>query len=218
MAKLYYRKPRYFCLVYVKDAPENQKHFIGKVLIYEAGVKVFNKMKSAMEDQELCFWDAYKGRDFALIMRENPANEKWPNYDDSTFLGTDCPIEADEKKMEEISAQVDKISIKEKILAKDPIKSGAELLELMDGGRNGVAKPSAKPAQELVSNKPVNTTKGDVDFGDIDVAHTPAAKKADVKTESKVEAKAEKPAEKKSSETDVPADEYDVNFSDEDFK
>jgi hypothetical protein len=221
MGSVYYRKPRYFCFVYIKEAPENQKDLVGKVLIYEAGVKIYNKLKAAIDDQELCFYDAFAGRDFALIMRPNPTNEKWPNYDDSLFIGSDCPISNDKAKMEEISAALDKLSIKSTILAKDPIKSGAELKELLEGGTKPAgakSEKSSRPAQDLVSGKAVSTTAGDVDFGTDDVVHTPAAKPTEKKVEAtkapekKVEAKVE------STETDVPADEFNVNFSDEDFK
>ncbi len=213
MARKYYRKPRYFTLVYIKEAPENQKELVGKVLIFEAGVKVFNKLDAAINDYDMCFWDPYKGRDFMLILKK-VGKEKWANYDDSSFIGQDCPISNDEKAMELVGDSLEKLKIKDVILGKDAIKSGAQLKDLLEGGLGNNSKASEdKPAKEMLSGETVSTSVDNLDFGE---KETP-------KQEKVVETK---PVETKPVETAVIAEtkesgseisDFDITFTEADF-
>lgn len=209
MARKYYRKARYFTLVYVKEAPENQKELEGKVLIFEAGVKVFNKLDVAIKDYDMCFWDPYKGRDFMLILRKT-GKDKWANYDDSSFIGQDGPISSDEKVMENVGDALEKLKIKDVVIGKEGIKSGVQLKELLEAGLNGGApKVDERPAKEMISGKTVSTTATDVDFGDKEV-------KSEVK-----EKVTSKPVEKPAAVAKEAGDdlsEFDITFTDEDFK
>lgn len=199
-ARKYYRKPRYFTLVYVKEAPENQQNLVGKVLIFEAGVKIFNKLDASIKDLEMCFWDPYKGRDFLLILKQQ-GKDKWANYDDSSFIGQDGPISNDEKVMDYIGTALDTLKIKEIILGKEKIKSGPELEELLNAGFKVATKHDERPAHELVSGATVSTTAADVDFGEV----APQAEKA--KTEKKAPAK----------EVGDEVADFDIKFDDADF-
>lgn len=88
-------------ILVIKDAsnPDNE----GKVFLYKYGVKIFEKIKSAMspefDDVEaidpFCFW---KGANFRLKVR---TVDKYPNYDASTF---DAPkaISDDDDELEAI--------------------------------------------------------------------------------------------------------------------
>jgi len=203
-ARKYYKKARYFTLVYVKEAPENQKQYEGKVLIYEAGKQVFDKLDAAIKDFEKCFWDPYKGADFLLVLKIAGANEKWANYSDSAFL-SDGPITSDEKKLDYIATQLEKVRVKDYIVSREGIKSGAELQNLLDGGER-VSKINASPATDMVTNEKVSDTP-DIDFGDVQTA-APVNKKVEA-----IKAQPAKPVVK-----ETTSDEFDVEFNEDDFK
>jgi hypothetical protein len=207
LAKKMFKKARYFTLVYVKEAPESQKEYEGKVLIYEAGKQIFDKLDSAINDYDMCFWDPYQGRDFLLVLKTK-GQENWPDYTESNWIGVDGPISKDEKVMEKIGEQLEKITIKKGIIEKEGVKSGDELLELLDGGlkkKEGSAKkPVSKPTKELTSNETVDETiSADVDFGE-------------VKEEEKPKENSKKPvSESKKKEEEIT--DFDINFDESDF-
>jgi hypothetical protein len=202
-------KARYFTLVYVKEAPENQKQYEGKVLIYEAGVQVFRKMEAAINKLDMCFWDPFEGTDFLLTLKETGnAKRKWPSYLESDFVRKDGPIVDDEEEMERISEQVEKYDIKKLIIDRDGIKSGDELREMMEGGLTGGEKRTRReePAEDLTSGDSVDIdSDDDPDFGEVEEPKKSTPKKAE--------------AESEDSGDEVTADigDLDVDFSDTDF-
>jgi hypothetical protein len=219
LAKKLYRKPRYFTFVYVKEAPENQKEYEGKVLIFEAGKQVFDKLDGAINDYDLCFWDPYKGQDFLLVLKTTGAKDKWANYSDSSFMGAPSPISEDEKVMDSIGTQLETLKIRDLVVKKEGVKSGAELKALLEGGVKE-AEVNASPAKDVMENKAIESTP---DFGDIE---TTAPKKTEV--QPKVEAKVEAKASAKAPEAAKPAapapakkdddTEFNVDFNEADFK
>lgn len=197
-----YRKPRYFAKVYVLEAPDSQKEYEGKVLFYEMGKKLFEKLKSQIDDFDTCFWDPYKGKNFLLVAK-TVSGDKWPNYDDSNFFGDLCPIGSD-TILSSIEKQLEKLpSLKKTLLEKDKIKSGKELRQLMEGGLKSISDDNG--ATDIVTGEEISSSEvsSDVSFGEVEepvVTEQPASKKVVEKATKKVD------------------DEFDVEFNEDDFK
>lgn len=209
MAKKMFSKDRYFTLVYVKSAPENQQQYVGKVLIYEIGQKLYEKLCTAIDQIGKCFWDAYMGQDFLLVIKETGDKKKlWPDYTSSDWIGDSGPIDKDEKLMDQIATQAEKISIKVEIIEKTGIKSAEELNELLFGGMGqleGQQRQPSKPATELVSEVVATKKKPAPDFGTETTKPSP-------KAVSKPAPVIEKVVEDSKTEVDVNAD--DINLDD----
>lgn len=202
-AKKLYRKPRYMLKVLVKEAPENQSDLVGKILIYEASKTIYDKLVDEIEEtdeDEASFWDAFEGKDFMLVMK---TKSDWPDYSDSKFVGSGKPISDDEDEMQKIYDAAVALKVKDTVLKRDPIKTEAELNELLRGGMKKASGSTTRDtgAQDLVTGDEVDAD--DVDFGDDD---------EDTTTES---VKEEAPAKKEESDDDMDFD--DVDFNDEDF-
>lgn len=219
-AKKYFGKQRYFTLVYVKDAPENQKDYIGKVLVYEVGKQIYDRLSSAIDEYDMCFWDPFKGKDFLLIIAPKGGEENWPDYTQSNFFGNDGPISTDDKEMENIEKQLEAITIKSAIIEKEGVKSAAELEELLTGGLKAAGKNSdtgtgltgeseSTPAPAATRPTPKPSGKAAPDFGDTNVAAQPP--KVEPKTTPKVEPKAE-PAASADDSMEFNVDLSDIKF------
>jgi len=210
-AQQFYRKPRYFVKVYVKEAPEANQDMVGKILIYEASKTLFDKWMDEIEEtseDEAPFWDPFEGKDFLLLMKQKG---EWPDYSDSKFVGGSKPIDENEEKMEEVYKTAKELVIKNKILERDPIKTANELRECLIGGLKGHDDEVAdtNTATE-VTNDNAEIGSSEVDFGDDDVEkETPKASEKP-KTEAKVE-------EAKDDDEIDNTDLDDVDFNDDDF-
>jgi ribosomal protein L18 len=217
LAKKLFAKSRWFTLIYVKEAPESQKKYEGKVLVYEIGKQVYDKLDAAINDYEMPFWDPEAGNDMLLVLKQKNSKDKWPDYTDSAFKPVVCPISKNKTAIEYIETALDTITIKSVIIDKEGIKSGAELKELMDGGfaANGGESPAARTSREdttvsnVVSGDVVEVSNTDIEF---DEKPKPTAKKTEAKPTAKVEAKAAAKEEKVDEEFTIP------EFSEDDFK
>lgn len=174
-AKKLFKKQRFFFLVYVKEAPANQQEFVGKVLIFEGGQKIYEKLENSIKHGK-CFWDPYKGQDFLLSIKKR---DKWPDYSGSEWIGDSGPIVDDEKLMDKVCDDLSKLNIKQQIIDKEGVKSGAELSELLNGGSNStpVAKDKSEPTKDLIQEVKREKAVSNVvpDFGTDSVA-TPTKK------------------------------------------
>jgi hypothetical protein len=220
-AKKYFTKKRYFTLVYVKEAPENQKEYVGKVLVFEAGQKIYEKLAAAIDDFDMCFWDPFKGKDFMLVVKQTGGEQKWPDYSQSNFIGSDAPIVEDEEEMSSIEKQLETVTVKSVIFEKEGVKSAKELEDILYGGLKTAGK-NASPGEDLseasesepvakVERKPESkpTAKPAAqkapDFGDDNVAAKPTAKQEEKK-------KKEESGEEGSMEFDVDISDLDIKF------
>lgn len=211
-AKKYFKKARYFTFVYIKEAPENQKDLVGKVLIYEVGQKIYEILENSIRKYDKCFWDPYKGQDFLLVIKKRG---EWPDYSSSNWIGDSCPIVEDEKQLDEVCDKLSKLSIQKMVIEKDGVKSGAELKELLEGGMKEVStKNNVAPTRDLVEevSKVESKSSKEPVFGNEDTS--PVQQKPAVKKE---EPKAAVSAAS-SDEVSVDLSELDLNFTDDDFK
>lgn len=141
-----YRKPRFFLKVLVKEAPDDQLEYVGKVLVYEASKTIYDKMIDEIEETDLDdapFWDPFEGKDFILAIKtKTEANGRtWPDYSDSKFVGKEKPIVDDEEEMDKIYGLVTAMSVKEEVLKRDSILTGPQLKAILEGGLNGDDAP-----------------------------------------------------------------------------
>ncbi len=212
LAKKLFVKDRYFTLVYVKTAPENQQQYVGRVLIYEIGKKLYDKLFATINEFEKCFWDPYKGQDFLLVIKETgDEKKKWPDYSMSDWFGdSGTPIENDEKLMDKICGESEKVSIKAEIIDKEGVKTAEELTELLFGGTEqvGSAKTPSKPAVELVSEVMTTKKKVEPDFG------ADSSSKVKATPKKAVEKPVEKVVETKVSSEEVQVNAEDINIDD----
>lgn len=185
-AKKYFGKQRYFTLVYVKEAPENQKDFVGKVLVYEVGKQIHDRLASAIDEYDKCFWDPFKGEDFLLVIAPKGGEENWPDYTQSNWIGAPGPISTDDNEMASVEKQLEAITIKTAVIEKEGIKSAAELEELLTGGLKAAGKNSSEgtdvtsesKAAVAPQQKPVAQKAATPDFGDSNVvAKAPTTQK-----------------------------------------
>lgn len=176
-AKKYFGKQRYFTLVYVKEAPENQKDFVGKVLVYEVGKQIHDRLASAIDEYDMCFWDPFKGKDFLLVIAPKGGEDNWPDYTQSNWIGNDAPISDNADEMANVEKQLEAITIKAAVIEKEGVKSAAELEELLTGGLKAAGRNSNSgtdvtsqetPVAATVS-KPVAAKPKTPDFGDTNV-------------------------------------------------
>lgn len=183
-----YKKQRFFLNVLVMEDPrvgeENQKD---KVLVYEYGKKVQEKLEDAMMEQKIDIINPFAGHDFNLVIKRQG---EYTNYDSSSFSIEKTPVCKNEDDMNKIFESIHNLT--EKVLGRGPQTYEALLLKM-----NSVA-----PAKD----KSVDPTEN------IDVEIEPeeklATKVVSAPKAEKVE-KVEKVAEKSKPAT---AEDFDFNF------
>lgn len=223
LAKKFFAKTRWFTLVYIKKAPESQKKFEGKVLLFEIGKQIFDKLDAAINDYDMAFWDPNEGTDMLLVLKQKNTKDKWPDYTDSAFVQKTSPISTDESVIASIEKALDEITIKTQVVDRDGIKSSSELKELMYGGLQEGSSESTEAidtttVSDVVGNTVVEVTNTDIEVETV-VAKPTAKPAAKPKVEVKAEVKAETKVTKTEVKTETPDDStFDVSFSDDDFK
>jgi len=118
------RKLNYYSNIYVVEDsmnPENE----GKVFLFRYGKKIFEKITGVMnpefqDETPLNPFDFWEGANFKIKMRQV---DGFPNYDKSEFTDP-CPLDKDEKKMEEVWGQQHSLN---DIIAEKNFKQYAEL-------------------------------------------------------------------------------------------
>ena len=128
-ARRFYRKPRYFVNVLVVDDPRpvdkgNQK---GKVLVWEMGPQIHDRLKEALLEQGKKFYAVQDGFNFNLVIKKKGEH---PNYESSFFASEATPITKDDADLERISNAI--VDIQKFALGRGP-KSYEELQALMEG-------------------------------------------------------------------------------------
>lgn len=151
-----YRKPRYHVNVLIKeDCRDGDDNQAGKVLVWEFGQQIFDKLHDALVDQEMDFYDPEEGNDFILKIKQKGG---YTNYEMSHFTLKPSPITDDEDEMEKIHGQI--YNLNEKVLSEPP--KDPELLTFLLTGE----KTKGKGATANSENKPSKTRDSDEDDGD----------------------------------------------------
>lgn len=95
-----WRKKRYFVNVLVKEDPRTgDDNQTGKVLVWEFGSKVFDKLKEAIELHGLFFWDIEDGFDFNVVIKKVSG---YNNYDSSDFARVPSSLKDDDYDVDAI--------------------------------------------------------------------------------------------------------------------
>jgi hypothetical protein len=128
-ARRFYHKPRYFVNVLVVEDPRpidkgNQK---GKVLVWEMGPQVHDRLKEALVEQGKKFYAVQDGFNFHLVIKKKGEHL---NYESSFFASEATPITNDDIELDRISNGI--IDLNKFALGKGP-KSYDELTDLMEG-------------------------------------------------------------------------------------
>ena len=144
-----YRKARYHINVLVREdsrtGDECQK---GKVLVWEFGQQIFDKLHDALVDQELDFYDPEEGNDFVIKIKQKGG---FTNYEMSHFSIKPTAISDDKQEAARIFKEIHNLN--EKILGEGP-KEAALLNFLLTGekadknGKKDAAEKPSRPARD----------------------------------------------------------------------
>jgi len=99
------RKLSYYSNILVLEDSANKENE-GKLFLFRYGKKIFEKITGVMnpefkDETPLNPFDFWEGANFKIKMRQV---DGFPNYDKSEFTDK-CPLDSDEKKMEEVWSQ-----------------------------------------------------------------------------------------------------------------
>lgn len=127
-AKDLWRKPRYFVNVLVKkDTRKGEESQEGKVLVWEFGNQIFEKLVEALIEDDIDFSNPIEGVDFNLILKKKG---EYTNYESSHFGSETTSISDDEDEMNEVYDSI--YNLDDKILGTGA-KSTEKLLEMLTG-------------------------------------------------------------------------------------
>lgn len=157
------RKKRYFSNVYIIDDSNNPENN-GKVMLFEYGQKIFDKIKSVLHPQfpgepEFDPFDFFEGADFTLkVFTEKKGKNEFPNYDKSEFSHQKPFMGGDESKIEEIW----KLSYSlQDLISPDKFKSYEDLKKRLDKAMNksGAASNTVNDDDDDADDTPSTSEK-----------------------------------------------------------
>ena len=149
-----YRKPRYHINVYVKeDARTGDDSQKGKVLVWEFGQQIFDKLHDALVDQELDFYDPDEGNDFVIKVKQKGG---FTNYEMSHFSIKPTSVSQDKQEAARIMGEIHNLN--EKILNEGP-KEAALLNFLLTGEKSDKSK--AASTTESKPSRPARDSDND---------------------------------------------------------
>ncbi len=136
LAHKMYKKQRFFLNVSVLEDPrvgdQNQK---GKVLVFEYGKKLQEKIEDALSEQKIDIVNPLAGHDFTIVIKRQG---EFTNYDSSSFSIEKTPIAETEEEMNKIFDSIHKLS--EKVLGRGP-QTYQKIVDMMNSVN--AAKPKA---------------------------------------------------------------------------
>lgn len=227
IGRAFWRKKRWHMNVLVKEDPrKGDENQTGKVLVWEIGTKIFDKLSEALTMHKMFFWDPHNGFDFNIVVKSVGG---YANYDSSDFARSPSPIVEAEEDLDAIHDQIRDLN---KLILGQKRKSYDELKAILEGRKTaGGADPEGEASPETVTRD----TEGDTEVSRANDAEAvqlneeePAAPaptpKAAAKPAPKAEAPAAKPAAKPASKpapkaAAVAEGEIDIdkiNFNEED--
>jgi hypothetical protein len=161
-ARNFYHKPRYFVNVLVVEDPRTgEKSQQGKVLVWEFGNQVYEKLKEAI-DQKRYFHDPVNGYNFNVIVKKKA---EYPSYESSFFSMEKSAIPDD--KIDSIGEKI--VDLQKFAVGKGP-KPYDELKALMEGN------VPVKKEKEFDSATGKTTVRPQLDEAvELDETPTPAA-------------------------------------------
>jgi hypothetical protein len=153
-ARKFYKKPRFFVNVLVVEDPRpidkgNQK---GKVLIWEMGPQVHEKLKEALIDAGKKFHSVMEGFNFNLVIKKKGEH---PNYESSFFASDPTPITLNDDELDRISNAI--VDVKKFALGKGP-RSYDDIKAIMNGTEPERSQKEYDSSTGVTTVKPLNAT------------------------------------------------------------
>jgi cell division septation protein DedD len=192
-ARAFYRKPRYFVNVLVVDDPRpidkgNQK---GKVLVWELGPQLHERLKEALVEQGKVFYDVSAGYNFNLVIKKKGEH---PNYESSFFAAEATPIANDDAELDRISTAI--TDLQKFAVGRGP-RSYADLQAMMEGREPVKMEREYDSATGQTTSRPMNARPALDENIDLNVdAPKPEAKAATAAASTPAPKAAPKPAPK----------------------
>lgn len=208
LARSYWIKKRWFVNVYVKEDPrKGEENQAGKVLIWEFGSKIFDKLVEAVTTHNLYFWHPTDGFDFSVIIKQVSG---YQNYDLSDFSRKASPLA---ESTDEINRILNgSFNLQDVILGRKQ-KTYEELSQLL--GKNAlnsgeVPASNTGSVENIKVKEVILETEKDISFEDSDQE----VKSSSKEKSSKEVAKKEVP-KKNSKDDDIDID--SINFDETPF-
>lgn len=219
IGRAFWRKKRWHMNVLVKADPrKGEENQTGKVLVWEVGTKIFDKLSEALTMHKMFFWDAHNGFDFNIVIKKVGG---YPNYDSSDFARSPSPIADTDEGLDSIHDQIRDLN---KLILGSKRKTYDELKAILEGRKTaGGTSPDGEVSPETVTSDSEGrievTRANDAESvemtEEVEVAPVTPPKKVDSpKASTKPAPKAAQKAAAASSEVEIDIDK--INFNEED--
>lgn len=150
IARMFYRKPRYFVNVLVLEDPRTTNSQKGNVLIWEMGPQVFERLKETLIDQKKDFHDPINGYNLNVVVKSKAGN---PNYESSYFAEKSTPIATTDSEFEKITNSIYDLA---KFCFKPP-KSYEEIKLIMEGKEPEKTEKTWDSNTRQTTERPLNS-------------------------------------------------------------
>jgi hypothetical protein len=173
-ARRFYHKPRYFVNVLVVDDPRPadkgcQK---GKVLVWELGPQIKERLSEALIDQKKTFHDVQAGFNFHLVVKKKG---EFLNYEASYFSPEPTPVATDDAELERISNSI--VDLQKFAIGRGP-RPYEDLKAMMEGREIEKKEREYDSATGETTSRPVGAPALNEEINFDDKAPVPAAKAA----------------------------------------
>ena len=203
IGRTFWKKKRWHVNVYVKSDPrKGEANQTGKVLVWEFGPKVMDKLSEALTMHKMFFWDVEEGFDFNLVVKKVGG---YNNFDSSDFSREKSRLVEDDAALDAIHGKIYNLT---KLIMEQKVRPYEELKAILEGRKIDEAKAAASSTSLRDSDNPGTAERRvepDASSVEVGEAAPRVAPKAPVKPAGKP---AGKPAE---GEIDIDK----INFDDE---
>jgi len=181
IGRTFWKKKRWHVNVYVKADPrKGEANQTGKVLVWEFGPKVMDKLSEALTMHKMFFWDVEEGFDFNLVIKTVGG---YNNFDSSDFAREKSRLVEDDETLDKIHSKIydlKKLILDQKVRPYEELKAileGRKIEDARAGSSATVLRDSDSPRQVERKVEPDVT---EVDVGEVKPApKKPAGKPAD---------------------------------------
>lgn len=175
IGRIFWKKKRWHVNVYVKEDPRTgEANQTGKVLIWEFGPKVMDKLSEALTKHKLFFWDVEEGFDFNLVVKLVGG---YNNFDSSDFARNKSRLVEDDDALDSIHSKIYDLR---KMILEQKIRPYEELKAILEGKKLDDAKSGSSATVLRDSDSPRHAEhKVEPDVSAVDVGEV-AAKPAPV--------------------------------------
>jgi hypothetical protein len=133
IGRVFWKKKRWHLNVYIKEDPrKGEANQTGKVLIWEFGPKVMDKLSEALTKHKLFFWDVEEGYDFSLVVKKVGG---FNNFDSSDFARNKSRLVEDDEALDAIHSKIydlRKMIVEQKVRPYDELKAILEGKKIED--------------------------------------------------------------------------------------